>query len=151
MKNFVCTSIQVQIVLNDCPPGSMYIWLKDLNPDSVFGCTPKLLDFEVLLQPFEEQLYLPAVLVKFSHLKSSKCTSHWLEIQTLVFVLYPSILQAGTARYSIAWDKNQSIRLSHLKVHSWGVCVSIWWICIAGFSLPWQRRMRQSDEPYTTS
>ena len=35
-----------------------------LDADGVFGCSPEPLDVEMLLHPFEEQLYLPAVLVE---------------------------------------------------------------------------------------
>ena len=40
----------------------------DLYSDSVLGSSPELLNLEVLLEPLEEQLYLPPVLVKVSYL-----------------------------------------------------------------------------------
>lgn len=36
----------------------------NLYSDSVFGGTPELLYFEVLLEPFEEQFNLPSILVQ---------------------------------------------------------------------------------------
>ena len=41
----------------------------DLDSYGVFGGAPELLDLEVLLEPFEEQLYLPTVFVKFRDLQ----------------------------------------------------------------------------------
>ena len=40
----------------------------DLYPDCILGSAPELLDFEVLLEPLEEQFYLPSVLVEVGYL-----------------------------------------------------------------------------------
>ena len=40
----------------------------NLYSDSVLGSSPELFDFEVLLEPLEEQLNLPTVLVEVSNL-----------------------------------------------------------------------------------
>lgn len=45
----------------------------NLYSDSILGCAPEFLDFEVLLEPLEEQLYLPAVLVELGNLQ---CCQH---------------------------------------------------------------------------
>ena len=50
------------------------LYLKDgctnLYADSILSCSPELFDFEVLLQPFVEQFYLPPVLIQVSHFES---------------------------------------------------------------------------------
>ena len=40
----------------------------NLYSDSVLSSAPEFLDFEVLLEPLEEQLYLPAILVEVGNL-----------------------------------------------------------------------------------
>ena len=44
----------------------------NLYSDSILSCTPEFFDFEVLLEPLEEQLYLPTVLVEVSNLLGSQ-------------------------------------------------------------------------------
>ena len=44
----------------------------DLYSHSVFCSAPKLLNLKVLFEPFEEQLYLPAVLLEVGNLYSRK-------------------------------------------------------------------------------
>ena len=44
----------------------------DLDADGVFGCSPEPLDVKMLLHPFEEQLYLPAVFVERGNGQSVK-------------------------------------------------------------------------------
>ena len=46
----------------------------DLYLDSVLGSPPEFLNLEVLLEPLEEQLHLPSVLVKVSYLQG--CQVH---------------------------------------------------------------------------
>ena len=45
-----------------CDNGDMY-----LDTHRIFTCSPKRFDFKMLLNPFEEQLYLPSVFVKKSY------------------------------------------------------------------------------------
>ena len=40
----------------------------NLYSDSILSCAPEFLDFEVLLEPLEEQFYLPTVLVEVGNL-----------------------------------------------------------------------------------
>ena len=42
----------------------------NLYSDSVLCSPPEFLDFEVLLEPLEEEFYLPAVLIEFGNLLS---------------------------------------------------------------------------------
>ena len=60
----------------------------NLYSDSILSCTPELFDFEVLLEPLEEQLYLPTVLVEVSNLQSSQfhCVSQEHELTTLLLI-----------------------------------------------------------------
>ena len=60
----------------------------NLYSDSVLGSSPKLLDLEVLLEPLEEQLYLPTVLVEVGNLQSSQfhCVSQEHELTTLLLI-----------------------------------------------------------------
>ena len=40
----------------------------NLYSDSILSCSPEFFNLEVLLEPLEEQLYLPTVLVEVSNL-----------------------------------------------------------------------------------
>src|SRR5574344_1047178 len=61
----------------------------NLYSDSVLGSSPELLDLEVLLEPLEEQLYLPSVLVKAGYLLG--CQVHRIgqeqELSTLLLIV----------------------------------------------------------------
>ena len=64
--DFEYGSVQLEIVLDNgnetvCDDGDV-----DLYPHGVFGIAPKTFDTQMLLDPFEEQLHLPAVAVKQS-------------------------------------------------------------------------------------
>ena len=50
-----------QTIGNDCST--------DLNPDGILCSAPEFLDLQMLLQPLEEELYLPPVLVEIGNLK----------------------------------------------------------------------------------
>ena len=60
----------------------------NLYSDSVLGSAPESLNLEVLLEPLEEQLYLPTVLVEVSNLQSSQfhCVSQEHELTTLLLI-----------------------------------------------------------------
>ena len=60
----------------------------NLYPDSVLCSAPELLDFEVLLEPLEEQLYLPPILVEVGNLQSSQfhCVGQEHELATLLLI-----------------------------------------------------------------
>ena len=63
LKDFVNASLQFHIVLHYryeaiSDYGTIY-----LDAYSIFGSAPEFLDFEVLLDPFEEKFYAPSVLV----------------------------------------------------------------------------------------
>lgn len=47
----------------------------DLNLHGIFRRAPELLDFQVLLQPLEEQLHQPAILVEFGHTACHRVSS----------------------------------------------------------------------------
>ena len=44
----------------------------NLYSDSILSCAPELLDFEVLLEPLEEQFYLSTVLIEVGNLLCSQ-------------------------------------------------------------------------------
>ena len=74
----------LMVVFNDtnetvCDDGNM-----DLDTDSILALTPKGLDFEMLLDPFEEQLDLPSVFVK-------KCDFACFEIEVIRIVCKSSL------------------------------------------------------------
>ena len=60
----------------------------NLYSDSVLSSSPELLDFEVLLKPLEEQLYLPTVLVEVGNLQCSQfhCISQEHELMVLLLI-----------------------------------------------------------------
>ena len=64
----------------------------NLYPDSVLCSAPELLDFEVLLEPLEEQLYLPPILVEVGNLQSSQfhCVGQEHELAVLLLIIEPN-------------------------------------------------------------
>ena len=63
----------------------------DLRLYGVFRCAPELLDSEVLLEPLEEQFYLPPVLVKFcdQHGRQPEGVGQEHELSSLLLVPVP--------------------------------------------------------------
>ena len=47
----------------------------DLNPDGILCSAPEFLDLQMLLQPLEEELNLPPVLVEIGNLKRGQMES----------------------------------------------------------------------------
>ena len=60
----------------------------NLYPDSILSSAPELLDFEVLLEPLEEQFYLPAILVEVGNQQSSQfhCVGQEHELTALPLI-----------------------------------------------------------------
>ena len=60
----------------------------NLYSDSILSCSPEFFNLEVLLEPLEEQFYLPTVLVEVSNLQSSQfhCVSQEHELTTLLLI-----------------------------------------------------------------
>ena len=56
-------------MLNDCHQTVSAYCSIYLYSNGILCSTPKSFDSKMLLEPFEKQLYLPAVFIKFSHLK----------------------------------------------------------------------------------
>ena len=61
----------------------------DLNAYRIFGCSPELLDFEMLLQLFVKQFYLPTVLVQVGYFESRQVESirQESEVAVLLFIM----------------------------------------------------------------
>ena len=64
LENFIDASLQFHIMLHYCHQAVSNYGTIDLYAYSVFWCSPKLLNFEVLFYPFEEQLNTPSVSIK---------------------------------------------------------------------------------------
>lgn len=64
LKNFVDATLQFHIVLHYRHKAISDYSTIDLDADCILGCTPELLDSQVLFDPFEEQLHAPSVAVK---------------------------------------------------------------------------------------
>ena len=64
----------------------------NLYSDSVLSSSPELLYLEVLLEPLEEQLYLPTVLIEVGNLLCSQfhCVSKEHELTTLLLIMEPN-------------------------------------------------------------
>ena len=60
----------------------------NLYSESILSCTPEFLDFEVLLEPLEEQLNLPTILVEVGNLQCCEfhCVSQEHELPTLLLI-----------------------------------------------------------------
>lgn len=57
-------SVQLEVVLDDCNKAVRDDCDVNLYPHSILGVAPEPFDAQMLLDPFEEQLHLPAVAVK---------------------------------------------------------------------------------------
>ena len=64
LKDFIDAALQFHIVLYYCHKAVSDYGTIDLDAHGILRCTPKLLDAQVLLNPFEEQLHAPSVAVK---------------------------------------------------------------------------------------
>ena len=73
--------------------------------DSVLCSAPEFLDFEMLLEPLEEQLYLPAILVESGYLERSKmkCIRQKSEVSILLVI--------------VKSHNSQPLRILLLRVH----------------------------------
>ena len=61
----------------------------DLYSDSVLSSSPELLDLEVLLEPLEEQFYLPTILIEIGNLLCSQfhCIGQEHELTVLLIIV----------------------------------------------------------------
>ena len=86
----------------------------DLDSYGVFSGAPELLDFEVLLEPFEEQLYLPTVLVEFCDLQRSQF--HGIgkehELTALLLIIEPYESQMLRISFLAAVDSQRYLCIS---------------------------------------
>ena len=64
LKDFVDAALQFHIVLHYRNKAISNYGTINLDADGILGCAPELLDSQVLLDPFEEQLHTPSVMVK---------------------------------------------------------------------------------------
>ena len=76
-------------MLNDGNKAVGYDCRANLYSDSVLCSTPKILNLQVLLEPLEEQLYLPAILVEIGNLERSKieCIRQKCEVSVLLVIV----------------------------------------------------------------
>ena len=68
LQDLVGRAFQLHIVLDNRHKAVGSNSSRYLYSDSVLGSSPELFDLEVLLEPLEEQLYLPTVLVEVGYL-----------------------------------------------------------------------------------
>lgn len=63
----------------------------NLYADSILGSTPEFLNLEVLLEPLEEQLCLPSVLIEVGYLQGCQihCIGQKHELPALLFIVKP--------------------------------------------------------------
>ena len=64
LKDFVYAAFQFHVVLHNRHEAISNYGTIDLDADGILGCTPELLDSQVLFDPFEEQLHAPSFTVK---------------------------------------------------------------------------------------
>lgn len=62
LQDFVDASLRLHIVMYHCYKTISNYGTVDFDAHGFFGCSPKTLDFEVLLYPFEEQPDAPSAL-----------------------------------------------------------------------------------------
>ncbi len=63
LKLLIDASLQFHIVLHNCDKAISDYGTLDLDAHSILRCSPKLLDTQMLLYPFEEQFHTPSVAV----------------------------------------------------------------------------------------
>ena len=68
LQHLIGASLQAHIMLHDSNETVGTYGRINLYSDSVLGSTPEFLDFEMLLEPLEEKLYLPTVLIEVCNL-----------------------------------------------------------------------------------
>ncbi len=64
LQHFVDTSLQFHIMSNDDNKAISNYGTIDLKTNGIFRSSPKLLDFKVLLNPFEEQFHAPTISIE---------------------------------------------------------------------------------------
>ena len=63
LKDFIDAALQLHIVLHYRHNAISNYGTIDLDADCILGCTPELLDSQMLLDPIEEQFYALSVAV----------------------------------------------------------------------------------------
>ena len=96
----------------------------NLYSDSVLSSAPEFLDFKVLLEPLEEQLYLPTVLIEVGNLQCGQfcCIGQEHELTALLLVIEshePQMLRIAflTAIDGRSISASVSIPLGSLRFH----------------------------------
>ena len=76
-------------MLDDGNKAVSYDRRANLYSDSVFCCTPEFLNLEVLLEPLEEQLDLPAILVEIGYFerREIECIRQKCEVSILLVIV----------------------------------------------------------------
>ena len=70
-----------------------------LDSNGILCSAPKLLDFKMLLEPFEEKLYLPSVLVEVGYLQSRQMECIGQEGEFPPFILIVEFNQSEFSLY----------------------------------------------------
>ena len=96
----------------------------DLNLHGIFRRAPELLDFQVLLQPLEEQLHQPAILVEFGHTACHRVSSGPNDKETAQGInqrMTPEII-VGPVKYVIGacfvGDEVHGLHVVHLGIRN---------------------------------
>ena len=84
----------------------------NLYSDSVFGSTPEFLDFEMLLEPLEEKLYLPTVLIEVCNLMGCQFRSIGQEHKLTALLLIIESHQSEVLRIAFQTAINGQFYLS---------------------------------------
>ncbi len=72
LQDLIGRAFQLQVMLDNRHETVGSDGSTDLYSDSILRSAPELFDLEVLLEPLEEQLYLPSVLVEVGYLLGSQ-------------------------------------------------------------------------------
>lgn len=90
----------------------------DLYSDGVLGSSPELLDLEVLLEPLEEQFYLPTILVEVGNLLGSQFhgVGQERELTALLFIIEPNESQMLRKSFLTAVDGQFYICISEYSL-----------------------------------
>ena len=95
LQYLIGASLQAHIMLHDSNETVGTDGRINLYSDSVLGSTPEFLDFEMLLEPLEEKLYLPTVLIEVCNLMGCQFRGIGQEHKlTALLLIIESIIQS---------------------------------------------------------
>lgn len=112
LQHFIGASVQPYV---SCPMKAVGANDRvNLYPDSMLSCSTEFLNLEVLLEPLEKQLYLPAVLIKVGNLQCGQFRGIRQEhkLSLLLLIVEPHEPQMLRIAFLVAINSQFYLRIS---------------------------------------